>query len=365
MVRWLFFMTVVTLCEAGTLAQEKQAPPELSQPVLLGSERYNWSAAFSPDGKMLAAGTAGADDVVLWDVANKKEIGRLSPMAKKGPGGNSLVVTAVAFSPDGKLLASNGKRKKVLYVWDLSTGQVVASFDAPTIGSGNDRGDISSVSFSPDGKLLAAGVSSGGSKVWDVTTGKEVATLGPDHKGISTFLKFSPDGNYVVSGQSNWVVRAWETKTWKEVWSKKEHTSSILGLDISPDSKTVATVTREGRNPKGIDYQGVLRLWDIGTGKVLASYSTENLTPPDPRTKFTMVPLSCVAFHPAGKSLVTGGERGRLIVWDLESGKAAVEPNRSATGLSPYAVVAFSPDGKRLVGVLDGKIHLHELSAAK
>jgi len=128
---------------------------------LAGHSGWVRSVAFSPDGKTLASGAAYPDNtVILWDVASRQQVG--APLA-----GHGHTVYSVAFSPDGQTLASGAEDNTVI-LWDVASRQQVG---APLAGH---SGWVSSVAFSPDGKTLASG---GGRMVilWDVDVSSWIA----------------------------------------------------------------------------------------------------------------------------------------------------------------------------------------------
>src|SRR5262249_21286342 len=148
----------IVLWEAGTgkfLRRLAGAAPK-ARPGALFNDKV-WSLAFSPDGKTLASGS-GDTCIYLWDPATGKQIGRLD--------GHKHWVRAVAFSPDGKPLAS-GSQDKTVRLWDLATKQPIHQFD----GHGEA---VRSVAFSGDAKILAA-QSEHAILLWDPATANPIA----------------------------------------------------------------------------------------------------------------------------------------------------------------------------------------------
>ena len=170
------------------LSNQEQSP---TWSILLGHTDQVMSVAFSPDGKLLASGSWDST-IILWGVASGQKVHTLTGHNK---------VTSVAFSPDGKLLAS-GSWDSTIILWDVASGQEVRTLENPT-------GMANSVAFSPDGKLLASGLISGTVKLWDVASGQEVRTL-TGHNDFVTSVAFSPDGKLLASGSFDKTVMLWE-----------------------------------------------------------------------------------------------------------------------------------------------------------
>src|SRR6185437_9322153 len=196
----LTFSLLLLLCVFPAAAQQPdQSRRDLYGDVLpdgavarMGTVRWRhdrWvnAIAFSPDGKILASG--GADDRCrLWDVATGRQLFELAAESS---------VESVAYSPDGKILAT-GCYDKIILLWDAASGKQLRKLSAHI-------GQVSSLSFSPDGKILASaeagtnGVTGAKVHFWDVATGNEINLI-PETSAKIMAVAFSPDRKMLATG---------------------------------------------------------------------------------------------------------------------------------------------------------------------
>src|SRR5262249_44226700 len=203
-----------------------------------------WCAALSPDGRLLAVGRGHTDGAVrLYDAATGELVHPLQ--------GHLDRVISVAFSPDGRRLASASLDKHVK-LWDPATGQEVLTLRGHT--------DIPDrVLFSPDGRRLASASGDGTVRVWDATPPEgapdpRTRTL-RGHAGIVYGVAFSPGGRHLASASADNTVKVWEAATGKEVRTLRGHTDTVLGVAfIDEDRLASASMDR------------TVRLWDVRTG---------------------------------------------------------------------------------------------------
>ena len=192
------------------------------------------AVAFSPDGKLLA--TAYGDGYVrLWNPATQQAVGSPLP-ADTSPGG---FVYGVAFSPDGKLLATAGVHG-IVRLWNPATQQAVG---AP-IPAGTDVEGVSSMAFSPDGKLLATAGVDGTVRLWNPATGQAAGAPLPNvTSGGLNGVAFSPDGKLLATADSAGYLRLWNAATRQPVGAPLLAVTNggLNGVAFSPDGKLLAT----------------------------------------------------------------------------------------------------------------------------
>lgn len=302
------------------------------------------SVAFSQDGKSLASVSTGST-IKLWDVASGRNTAK---MKEEGLGAHELPYqwTTVAFSPDGKKLATGGWYNRVK-LWDVATlkGQLFLeeSKQCPETW----------VVFSPDGKTLACGgVCRGNMTLFDVTSGQAMAspktpgTFGDYNPHGVLAAAFSPDSKTLVSIANPDEIRLWDIATGKQ--SKLQKTEREIGgwanaeVAFSPDAKTVATSN---------DGVTTIMLWEVATGKAQSTL------------KGHKGKVRCLTFHPDGKTLASGDDKGTIKLWDVTSSKELA----SFTGHAGSVIcLAISADGKLLAsGGQDKKTKLWDTAKAK
>jgi len=295
------------------------------------------AVAISPDGKTLAAGTAGFGGTVqLRELATRKLIATLHPN-----GG----VWTLAFSPDGQILAVGTRggtgETGTVQLWDLATRKLIANFNA---------GPDSSAAFSPDGHTLAIGIADD-VELWDVATGQQIAafTAGGQVKtaaftasGMVDSVAFSPDGHALAVGTGTYVNDVTEVGT-ARVWDLATRrptaifttTGLVESVAFSPGGQTLAAGT--AIYPSDGD-AGAVHVWDLATRRQTAALTAVG-------------PVDSVAFSSGGQTLAAGtrnaGNNGGTV--QLWNPAALAEQPATYTASGLVDSVAFSPDGTTLV----------------
>ncbi len=284
--------------------------------------------AFSPDGKVIASG-AEDNKIILWDASTGRQIGILK--------GHKDWVYRVAFSPDGKTLASSS-RDRTIILWNLTTGAAEQTLAAHT-------DTVYSVAWSPDGKTLASGSGDRTVIVWDPVKGQPIRRFGGFAAKVVR-VAFSPDGKTLAAGSGDATVRLWDTGTWNGRVLGSHPTDSfgrvqgVFGLAWSPDSKSLAS------GSEGIENN--LIVWDVASGaKHILPGHTDRVVG--------------LAWSPDGKSLASGSGDKTIILWNPVSGA------RRQVLLGHTAIInalAFSPDSQTLAsGGSDGAVILWNVGA--
>jgi RNA polymerase sigma factor (sigma-70 family) len=228
---------------------------------LTGHTDRAYSVAVSPDGRTVATG-ARDKTIRLWDLATGREVKKIEA------GG---LVHGLTFSPDGKRLAScsgndtyDGWVLEVpghnATVWDVATGKPAFRLE------GHDGG-VKSVAWSPDGKTLATGGNDTTVRLWDAANGKELRRLEGNTKPVESVV-FSPDGKRLAAAGQDGVLRVWRTDGDDKPTPIGTDNGRLLGVAFSPDGRSLVTADHWPRAVKS-----ALRVWDVATGKERVRYA--------------------------------------------------------------------------------------------
>jgi WD40 repeat protein len=301
-------------------AADPPAPPKFQlERTLEGHTTRVWCVAFSPDGKVVASGgnaeVGVPAELKLWDTAT----GEAKVTLTEG-----RAVRWMTFSPDGKHLATaehDGSAK----LRDPSTGAI------RHVLLGHSAG-LDCVAFSPDSKELATTSWDRTLKLWDAGTGELLKTFAGHPDKVYT-AAFSPDGKSLVSGSNDGTIRLWDVTGATSRMTLTTHESLVHNVAFAPDGKSFATA----------GWDKAVRFWDASTGKC-------------EKTLEHGAGVLAIAYSPDGKllasvtmldedELAAGRRKPEVKLWDVESGKEIA----TLEGHTHHVYgVTFSPDGKLL-----------------
>jgi WD40 repeat protein/serine/threonine protein kinase len=289
--------------------------------------------AFSPDGKTLASASGfysdSSDDrtIRLWDIVTGSQILEIH--------GHECGVTDVKFSPNGRTLAS-ASCDKTVRIWDASTGRAIGE---PLRGHGDE---VTSIAFSPDGRTLASASKDSTVRLWDPAAG--TCTRVPNgHTGWVTGVAFSPDGRTLASAGSSgdYSVRLWDIESSRTTVLQRGE-REFNAISFSPDGKTVASASG-----------AAIWRWDTEQCKQIG----------DPLRGHADY-VNSINFSPTGKILASGGDDKTIRLWDASTGEQIGEPRRGHD--SDVTSVTFGPDGQTLASASnDQTIRLWDTSLSE
>lgn len=278
---------------------------------------------FSPDGKMLAVG--GYKDVRLIDPVSGDVVATLA--------GHADYVRSIAFSPDGKQVAGAGGAPQQfgeIKIWDVETHRLVRTMQG-------HKDCIYSIAWSPDGKLIASGSYDKMVKLWDVATGKETLNL-QDHIDAVFAIAFSPDGKRLASASQDRTVKIWNVATGKRLYTLSDASDGLTSIAYSPSGDEIAAV----------GYDKTIYIWKLGAddGKLSRSLIADEDS------------LLSMTWSPDGKTIVTASSDQSIRFRDTKLNLTGVIDHQ------PDWVEALdmSPDGRWLAaGRYDGTLSLYNM----
>jgi WD40 repeat protein len=266
------------------------------------------SVVIGSDGKTLAAGDQWDGSVQFWDLETN------SPLTPPLPG-HTARIRDLAFSPDGRLLASAGD-DKVIIVWDVASRQELAHLHGHS-------DQVMSVAFSPDSKVLASGSKDKRIILWDMNSFQPILTL-TGHQSWIMGVAFSPDGLSLASGGWDQSVRLWNIATGEDVPLIRENLDLVSAVAFSPDGELLAS----GGHP------GDIYLWDVQarlpSGELLTGHRAG---------------INRLVFSSDGNYMASASKDGDIIIWNMVKRELHMRISLNSQGVNS---VTFSPNGKIL-----------------
>ena len=287
--------------------------PSPSPTITLGSPLYTYSGhhgfvnavAWSPDGKRIAS-SSDDNTVQVWNAADGGNVYTYR--------GHSNLVEAVAWSPNGKHIASGGFDSTV-QVWDTADGSHAFTYHGHS-------SFVDTVAWSPNGKRIASGSYDNTVQVWDAVNGDNVYTYHGHNNTVST-AAWSPDGKRIASSSWDNTVQVWNAADGGNVVTYRGHLNRVNAVIWSPDGKRIASGSSDA----------TVRVWDAADGGNVVTYRGHSGA------------VFALAWSPDGKRIASGSDDNTVQVWDAADGS----PVYTYIGHSnEVRAVAWSPDGRRI-----------------
>lgn len=209
--------------------------------ILQGHNDVIYRLAWSPDGKMLASSSSDKT-IRLWVVETGQECRKLEGYSNRN--------LSVAWSPNGRTLASEAY-DNAIFLWDVITGKPYELLE------GHSK-RVCSLAWSPDGQTLASGSFDNTIRLWEVENRKQARVLEGHYKEVN-WINWSPDGQKIVSGSADKIIRIWDVKTGNVIKTLEGHSREISSVVWSPNRKSLVSAS----------YDTTLRVWNPRTGKLI------------------------------------------------------------------------------------------------
>ncbi len=309
---------------ATLLASARNSQPDfVLDHTLKGHSGWVTGVAFSSDGRRLASGSWD-QTVKFWDVPTGQELSTIGAKMKE--------VQAVALSHDGRWLAAENSSDTVT-LWDAATSREIRTLSANKPLGVLGSNWVYSIAFSPDGRRLASGVDDRTVRLWDLATGRAVRDLTSLRRSVM-YAAFSPDGHWLASGDDDRSIGIWDVSSGEELRKLNGHKKTIYAVVFSPNGRWLASASADK----------TIKLWDVDAGREIHTLTGHrNL-------------VTSLAFSPDGRWLASGSWDKTIKIWNVETGHEVQTLNGHDRSIY---TVAFGPYGQWLAsGSEDGTIKL-------
>ena len=306
--------------ELATKTEQKRLP-KIAPTLELKSQIF--SLSYHPEGHLLAIGRHGG--VNLIDTTTGHLIAQFD--------GLSDIARAVAFSPDGKLVAIGGgyaQQSGDVRIWDITKRREILQIAAHT-------DTIQSLAFSPDQKILATASYDKDIRLWNTTSGEELQTL-RDHIDAVYSLAFTGDGNRLISGSADRSIKIWDPHSGERLYTLSEPIDGINSIAVHPSGKQVSAG----------GHDRTIRVWELEkeNGKISKTLIAHQSA------------ILHIAYSPDGKKIATTAADRTIKIFDAKTLDELVTLNNQSDWVM---ALSFSPDGEHLaVGRFDGSLSIYD-----
>ncbi len=279
------------------------------------------AVAFSPDGTLLATGDSRGS-ILIWEVTSRRAIYRMLSHASR--------ITSLVWHPNGQQLASSST-DGTIRIWQINTSSQIHMLQHPNL--------VRTACWSTNGQMLASGGDDALIRLWDAETGTLLQTW-QGHTDCVRSIQFSPDGQWLASGGNDRTIRIWEVARGQLLHPLQGHEQGVSALQFSPDGQWLASSSDDQ----------TIRLWRLSSGKLHQIL--------DSQTGWVWT----VSWNKKGTLLASAGEDGLLRVWDWQTGRIVKQLQGHSSSIRS---ISWSPDGRLASGGEDQTVRLWQVEQAK